>query len=285
MDLLINVVLPLSLAIIMFSLGLGLRLTDFLRVLTSPKAFALGAISQIILLPVAAYLTIQAFGLSGELAVGVMLLSVCPGGVTSNMITKLGKGDVALSVTLTAVISLLSLLTVPVLAAWSYTHFMGADSGAVSVGELTIAVFLITTVPVLLGAALRQFKAAWALRTEPALSRLAAGLFIVIVIAAVVGNWTTFSENLALLGPALIALNVGLLLVGLALASAFKLPFAQCKTISLEVGVQNATLGIALAGLISGTAEGFGTIALPSAVYGITMYLCALPFVVWFRSR
>ena len=285
MDLLINVVLPLSLAIIMFSLGLGLTLADFQRVLTRPKAFALGAAAQIVALPMAAFVVIQLFGLSAEIAVGFMLLSICPGGVTSNMISKLANGDVALSVTLTAVVSLLSLLTVPALAAWSVNHFMGDTAPEISVRELTIAVFLITTVPVLLGLMLRQFGPSIAHKIEPFLSRFSAVLFAIIVVAALAGNWTIFTENLSALGPALILLNISLLVLGMALASALGLTWGERKTISLEVGIQNATLGIALAALISGTSQGFSTIALPSAVYGITMYFCALPFVAWFRTR
>ena len=285
MDILINVVLPLSLAIIMFSLGLGLTFADFTRVLTRPKAFALGAVAQIAVLPLAAFVVIQIFGLSGELAVGFMLLSICPGGVTSNMISKLAKGDVALSVTLTAVVSLLSLLTVPALAAWSLHHFMGDLAPAISVRELTIAVFLITTVPVLLGLVIRQFVPSVTNKIEPLLSRVAAVLFGIIVVAALAGNWSIFTENLVTLGPALILLNVSLLLLGFGLASGLGMTWGERKTISLEVGIQNATLGIALAALISGTTQGFSTVALPSAVYGITMYLRALPFVAWFRTR
>ncbi|MEP6018078.1 MAG: bile acid:sodium symporter family protein [Paracoccaceae bacterium] len=285
MDILINVVLPLSLAIIMFSLGLGLTFADFTRVLTRPKAFTLGAVAQIAVLPLAAFIVIQVFGLGGEIAVGFMLLSICPGGVTSNMISKLAKGDVALSVTLTAIVSLLSLLTVPALAAWSLHHFMGDLAPPISVRELTIAVFLITTVPVLLGLLIRQLVPSIADKIEPLLSRVAAVLFGIIIVAAVAGNWTIFTENLITLGPALILLNVSLLLLGFALASGLGLTWGERKTISLEVGIQNATLGIALAALISGTTQGFSTVALPSAVYGITMYLCALPFVAWFRTR
>ncbi|MEP6068527.1 MAG: bile acid:sodium symporter family protein [Paracoccaceae bacterium] len=285
MDILINVVLPLSLAFIMFSLALGLTFADFTRVLTRPKAFALGAVAQLVVLPLVAFAVIQVFGLSGAIAVGFMVLSICPGGVTSNMVSKLAKGDVALSVTLTAVVSLLSLLTVPALTTWSLHHFMGDLAPPINVRDLTVAVFLITTVPVLLGLLTRQIGPSFADKIDPLLSRVAAILFGIIVVAALAGNWTIFTENLITLGPALIVLNVSLLLLGLGLATGIGLTWAERKTISLEVGIQNATLGIALAALISGTTQGFSTLALPSAVYGITMYVCALPFVAWFRTR
>ncbi|MCE8007846.1 bile acid:sodium symporter family protein [Aestuariivita sp.] len=285
MDILINVVLPLSLAVIMLSLGVGLSFADFGRVARRPKAFAIGAISQVILLPVAAYGIVIAFGLPPEIAVGFMLLSFCPGGVTSNMITKLSKGDVALSVSLTAVISLLSILTVPVLAAWAVVHFMGDAAPEVSVASLAMAMFLITTLPVLTGVLIRHFATGFADRIEPLLSTLATVLFIVIVLAALAANWDIFVANLPTLGPALISMNAALMLIGLALALAAGLHWSEVKTISVETGVQNATLGITLGTIITGQADGFTAMELPPAVYGITMYLVALPFVLWFRRR
>lgn len=285
MDILINVVLPLSLAIIMLSLGVGLSIADFARVAQRPKAFSIGAISQVVMLPLIAYACVRAFGLSGELAVGVMLLSLCPGGVTSNMVSKLARGDVALSVSLTAVVSLLSILTVPVLAAWAVQHFMGDAAPDVSVTSLAFAMFLITTLPVAIGVAIRHSAPTFADRIDGGLSVLATVLFVLILIAALAGNWALFVENLPLLGPALVTLNVILMGLGLALAALAGLAWQSRKTISIETGIQNATLGITLAAIISGQSEGFSTMALPSAVYGITMYLVALPFVAWFRSR
>lgn len=285
MDILINIVLPLSLAVIMLSLGIGLTVPDFARVAQRPRAFAIGCLSQVILLPIVAYVMVRLFGLGGELAVGVMLLSLCPGGVTSNMLSKLARGDVALSVSLTAVISLLSILTVPILAAVFVRHFMGSAAPDVSVASLALAMFLITTLPVAIGVLIRHLAPDFANRVEPGLSVLATALFILIVVAALVGNWALFVENLPVLGPTLIALNVVLMAVGFALAKAAGLPGQSRKTISIETGIQNATLGITLAALISGQSEGFSTYALPSAVYGITMYLVALPFIAWFRSR
>ncbi|MEM6306296.1 MAG: bile acid:sodium symporter, partial [Pseudomonadota bacterium] len=167
MEFLINVILPLSLAIIMLSLGVGLTGADFARVAQRPRAFAVGAFAQVLLLPLAALVIIQLFGLAGEIAVGFMLLSFCPGGVTSNIISKLARGDVALSVSLTAVVSLLSILTVPLLTAWAVTRFMGDAGPDVSVTSLALAMFAITTVPVLLGVALRRFAPALAARIEP----------------------------------------------------------------------------------------------------------------------
>ncbi|NOD61963.1 MULTISPECIES: bile acid:sodium symporter family protein [unclassified Ruegeria] len=285
MDLLINVGLPISLAIIMLSLGIGLETADFRRVLSRKHPFAIGAVCQVVLLPIAAFLTVTLFGLPPEIAVGFMLLSFCPGGVTSNILTKLAKGDVALSVSLTAVISILSILTVPFLAAWSITYFMEENAPDVSISGLAIAMFLITTLPVAIGVGVRRFATGFANRIENGLSTLATALFVLIVVAALAGNWQIFIDNLGIMGAGLISLNVALLLIGLGIARAANLSWAECKSISIDTGIQNSTLGITLAALITGTESGFSPLALPSAVYGITMYAVVLPFLVWFRRR
>ncbi len=285
MDLLINVGLPISLAIIMLSLGIGLEAADFRRVLARGYPFAIGAISQVVLIPMAAFATVTLFGLPAEIAVGVMLLSFCPGGVTSNILAKFAKGDVALSVSLTAVISLLSIVTVPILAAWSIDHFMGEAAPKVSISALATALFLITTLPVAIGVAIRHFARGFAIRVDGPLSTLASILFVLIVAAALAGNWQFFIQNLSSIGAALIALNVALLLIGLGLARIANLTWSEAKTISVETGIQNSAMGITLAALITGTTTGFSPLAVPAAVYGITMYVVVTPFILWFRSR
>ncbi|SDW65976.1 bile acid:Na+ symporter, BASS family [Ruegeria halocynthiae] len=285
MDLLINIGLPLSLAIIMLSLGIGLEAADFRRVLTRGYPFAIGAISQVVLVPLAAFLTVKLFGLPAEIAVGVMLLSFCPGGVTSNILAKFAKGDVALSVSLTAVISLLSIVTVPILAAWSIDYFMGEAAPEISIGDLATALFLITTLPVAIGVSIRHFARGFAVRIDNALSALASILFVLIVLAALAGNWQFFIENLGSIGVALITLNIALLLIGLGLARIARLTWDEAKTISVETGIQNSAMGITLAALITGTTTGFSPLAVPAAVYGITMYVVVTPFIFWFRSR
>ncbi|WP_170478714.1 bile acid:sodium symporter family protein [Ruegeria arenilitoris] len=285
MDLLINVGLPISLAIIMLSLGIGLEIADFRRVLSRRYPFAIGAICQVVLLPIAAFATVKLFALPPEIAVGFMLLSFCPGGVTSNILSKLAKADVALSVSLTAVISLLSILTVPILAAWAIGHFMGENAPEVSISGLAVAMFLITTLPVAIGVAIRNFAEGFADRVDAPLAKLATALFILIVVAALAGNWQLFVENLGVMGAGLISLNVALLLIGLGLARVANLSWKESKAISIETGIQNSTLGITLAALITGTESGFSPLALPAAVYGITMYAVAIPFLIWFRSH
>lgn len=285
MGMLLTVFLPLSLAVIMFTLGLGLTVGDFKRVVVQPKAFSVGVIGQVVLLPLVAFGLIYLFGITGELAVGMMILSFCPGGVTSNILAKLALGDVALSVSLTGIVSLLSIITVPVLVAFSVSHFMGEAAPQVNVTSLALSMFVITAVPVLIGVALRHYAPGFSLRAEPILSKIAMGLFVVIVIGALAANWQIFIDNLPSLGPALIVLNVVLLLAGGALGRLFGLDGQEVKTVAIETGIQNATLGITVGSLIVVGAEGLTPYSLPSGVYGITMYLVTIPFVLWVARR
>jgi len=283
MDILLTLFLPLSLAVIMLSLGVGLSLRDFRRVAQRPRAFALGAGLQILFVPVTAYALIRVFGLTGELAAGVMLLSFCPGGVTSNILSRLARGDVALSVALTALISLCSIVTVPLLMGWTVRHFMGDAAPQVSALGLGLSMFLITAVPVALGMILRARAPHFSERIEPLLMRLSTGLFVLIILGALASNWAVFMANLGSLGPALLILAASLMLWGYTGGLLLRLRTAECKTLALEVGLQNGTLGIALAPLIAGTAAGLPVLGLPSAIYGILMYALALPLVLVLR--
>lgn len=285
MDILLSVFLPLSLAIIMFSLGIGLTIDDFKRVGARPFAFGIGAINQMVALPIIGFIIAIAFGLPGELALGLMILAFCPGGVTSNILTKLAKGDVALSISLTAVISLMTIFTVPLLVAWSADYFMGLAAPDVNVTQLGIAMFAITAVPVLLGVAIRHFASGASQRAEPWLARFANILFIVIVVGALAANWDIFIENLPKLGPSLVVLNIVLLAIGWYSARLLKLDPKEASAVSIETGVQNATLGITVGSLIAEQASGLPPFSLPSGVYGITMYLVTLPFVFWRRNH
>ncbi|MEO0636633.1 MAG: bile acid:sodium symporter family protein, partial [Pseudomonadota bacterium] len=266
MDILVNIVLPLGLAIIMLSLGIGLVPADFRRVFERGKVFAVGALCQIVMIPVVAYLVIVIFGLSGALAAGVMLLAFCPGGVTSNVVSRLANGDVALSVSLTALISLLSILTVPFLVGWSVVHFMGEDAPNISVTSLAIAMFLITTLPVSIGMMIRHLAPDFANKVEPKLLTLSSVLFVIIILAAIASNWKLLVDNFTTLAPALALLNVATMLAGLMIAAALRFAWPEQKTISIEVGIQNGTLGITLAPIIAGVAGGIPTIGLPSAM-------------------
>ena len=285
MDILLKVFLPLSLAFIMFALGLGLQIADFVRVIKLPKAFFIGFLSQVIVLPIVAFILLQFFGLPGELALGVMILSFCPGGVTSNILTRLAGGALALSISLTAVFSLLSVVTVPLLVAWFAVHFMGSAAPAINVTGLALSMFAITAVPVAIGVALRHLTPRFAIAAEPWATRIATVLFVVIVIGALAANWSLFVENLAVLGPLVILMNIVLIAIGCGLSRIGRLDIRETAAIAIETGVQNSTLGITVGSLIMEAANGLPPLSLPSGVYGITMYLVTIPFVLWMRSR
>ncbi|WP_342078736.1 bile acid:sodium symporter family protein [Yoonia sp. SS1-5] len=283
MDILVSVVLPLGLAFIMFSLGVGLTPADFLRVGQRPLAFTVGALNQIILLPAVAYMVAISFGLTGELAVGFMILAACPGGVTSNIIARLAKADVALSVSLTAVISLTSVITVPLILGFAITTFMAENAPDVNITRTAITMFALTVVPITVGMAVRRMFPAAIAGVERGLSFAAVILFVVIVLAAVGANWALFTANMLTLGPASLALLAVLTTLGFLLPRILGRSLREAKTISIETGIQNGTLGIAIAALIVDGGAGFTGYALPSAIYGVVMYLIVVPAVLLYR--
>ena len=283
MDVLISVVLPLGLAFIMFTLGVGLTPADFARVGQRPLAFFIGALNQSILLPLVTFICVLAFGIRAEMAVGFMILAACPGGVTSNVISKLAKGDVALSVSLTAVISLASVVTVPLILGLSMGYFMGDAAPAIDITKTAVTMFVLTVVPVTLGLGARAMAPAAMTRAEPKLSAVATILFAVIVLAALAANWALFVETIVVIGPALLVLLAALTTIGFVVPRLLGRSVTEAKTISVETGVQNSTLGIAVAAIIVGGEGGFTAYALPSAVYGILMYLIILPVVLKYR--
>jgi BASS family bile acid:Na+ symporter len=282
----VKVLLPLILAFIMFSLGLGLKGHDFSRVLKFPVAFGVGLANQIVLLPLVALGLAYAFGLESIFAVGLMILAMCPGGVTSNILTKIAGGNAPLSISLTAITSLLSILTVPLLVAFSVNHFMGKDAPPVDVTRLGLTMFLITAVPVMIGMAFTAKSPTLVEKIVPVVSRTAVALFVLIIVAALAKNWETFSSNLGTLGPVAVLLNIVMLILGLGSAKILKLDHRNATTISIESGVQNGTLAIAV-GTIVAAVEGkvLPPVTVPAAVYSITMYLVCVPFVFWRRRN
>ena len=281
---LVKVALPLILAFIMFSLGLGLRGSDFGRVLRFPKAFGLGLLNQLILLPLVAFGLVKLFGLSPVLAFGTMVLALCPGGVTTNVLTRIAGGNTPLSISMTAVTSLLSVLTVPLLVAWSAAHFLGEDAPEVNIVSLGMQMFAITAVPVGIGMLVTRAAPGFVDRAASVISRVATGLFVLIVVAALATNWGVVSSNFLALGPVLVVLNLGLLALGLLTARLAGLDRRDGTTIAIESGVQNGTLGIAVGTLVAGSAAAAEVLppeTVPSAVYGLTMYAVTVPFVLW----
>ena len=182
-----------------------------------------------------------------------MILSFCPGGVTSNMFTKLAGGTVALSITLTAVVSLLSGLTVPTLVSWAASQFLGELNIKIDVTSITLSMFAITALPVLLGLVANSLAGEFARKTEKKVSLFALFLFVVIIFAAMATNWNLLIENLGLLGPVIVTLNVILLLLGAVVPKLVNLSQSDRLCIAIEAGVQNGAVGIALAGLVAQT--------------------------------
>lgn len=282
---LVSVVLPLVLAFIMFSLGLGLRGADFARVFRQPKVFAVGLGNQLVLLPLVAFGLITAFDLPPMLAVGTMILALCPGGVTSNMLTRIADGTPPLSISLTAVASLLSVLIVPVMVAWTVGYFQVEESREVDVTAIGIKMFLITAVPVAAGMFLTRFAPKLVERISKTVANIALVLFVLIVILAIKANWDALMKYATVLGPTLLALMGIMLALGLITGRLLRVTPREATTISLESGIQNATLGIAVAGFVGAEAAGgeLPDSALPSAVYGVLMYFVVVPFVFWRR--
>ncbi len=282
----VKILLPIILAFIMFSLGLGLKVSDFTRVLRFPIAFGAGLLNQVVLLPVIALALAHAFGLSDVFAVGLMILALCPGGVTSNILAKMAGGNAPLSISLTAVSSLLSILTVPLILAFSVKYFMGETAPPVDVTRLGLTMFLITAVPVAIGMVLTTKFPTLVDKIAPKVSRTAVGLFVIIIVAALAKNWEVFSSNLGTLGPIAVLLNVVMLLLGLVSAKALRLDKRDATTISIESGVQNGTLAIAVGSIVA-TVDGeiLPPETVPAAVYSITMYFVCVPFVFWRKNR
>jgi BASS family bile acid:Na+ symporter len=283
LDIFIAIFLPATLVVIMFSLGIGLRFEDFKRVVAQPKAFGVGVFAQIVAIPIVAYVITIIFRLPPDLALGLMILSFCPSGVTSNFLSKMANGDVALAVSLTGLSTLLSVFTMPLLVKFAADHFLGLEAPEVNVTSLGIQVFLITAIPVVAGILVRHYQEPLALRLDRPLNMLSTVLFVVVVLGALASNWQLFTDNLPLLGPSAATLNVALIAIGLFLATLFGLSRAEATTISIETGVHNATLGITVGTLIAEQASGLPPFSLPSGVYGILMYLISVPYVLWRR--
>ena len=284
MDAVIIIGLPLALAFIMFSLGLGLTVRDFLDLARTPRAFAVGFGAQVLVVPLVAFGLLQVFDLEAALAFGVMILAFCPGGATTNLLSRFARGDVALSVTLTAVVSVLSVVTMPLLVGLSAGYFLGDDARDIDIAGLALQLFLITTVPTAAGMLVRRARPDFAARAEPVSVRIAGILFVVVVVGALLSQLDAFFDNIATLGPLLVVLNVILLGIAYGLARLARLSERRAATVAIEAGVQNATLGITVATLLDAS-EVLPTFAVPSAVYGITMYAVTLPAIFLFLRQ
>jgi BASS family bile acid:Na+ symporter len=277
----LKVGLPIALAIIMFGMGLGLTVKDFTRVFAKPKAFLAGTFLQIVSLPLLAFLVLSLFQLSGALAVGMMILAACPGGVTSNILTYISRGDVALSVSLTAIISLLGFVTVPLITGWSLNYHMGQGAPDLPIASTMIGILLITTIPVALGMLVRKLNAGLADRAERVFAPLSMIIFIAVVIGALFAERANIASYIQQVGFPAIALNLVTMAVAFLTARFLLLPDTQRSAITLECGLQNSTLGLAVALTILDRPD----ISIPIAVYGLLMLFTGFGFAMWTRQR
>lgn len=277
--------LPLALAYIMFTLGTGLTLKDFKIIVTYPKAFVIGLVNQVVFVPLVALAVVLIMTPPPTIAFGIMLISFCPGGVTSNMLTFYAKGNVALSVALTGTVSLLSLITLPILIPLAFNHFMQDQASSVSAVKIGVVMFLLTTLPVTLGMVARHKFTDFMTRKSTVLNGIASLFFVLIVLAAIAANWALLKSQLALIGLELVIIIVSLFALSILTAKAFKLDWFDTKTISIETSIQNSTTAITLAPIIMGTTNALPAIALPAAVYGVLMYLIALPVIALIRNK
>ena len=272
---------PIALALIMLALGLGLTGQDFLRVAKQPKDFLVGLICQLILLPIIAFLLLKIFNLPLEIALGVMIIAAAPGGVTSNVLTKFANGDVALSISLTAIISLISIISVP------FIVFKSAElleipeiSNQISMVGISTKMFLVVTLPVLIGMLIRKFATNFVMSKSQLIQRISVVLFIIVFAAIWVEEWENIMGYIKQAGLITLVLNIIMMFIGYYVAKFLASGVSQRKSISLECGLQNGTLAVFVASQL------FSDIAylIPTATYAIVMFITSIIYVFIVRK-
>jgi len=272
---------PIALALIMLGLGLGLSIKDFTRILRNPNDFIVGFICQLILLPIVAYILILILKLPVEIALGLMIIAVAPGGVTSNVLTKFANGDVALSISLTAIMSLLSIITVPFIVLNS-ANLLGVTSisSDISMTGIALKMALVVTVPVILGMIIRGFTENFIISKINLINKITGLLFVIVFAAIWIEERNNIFNYLAQAGLAVLILNVVMMTLAYFIAKKFVTGMAQRKCISLECGLQNGTLAVFVATLM------FNDVAymVPTAAYALIMYITGFIFIYILRK-
>ena len=269
---------PLALALIMLGLGLSLTVQDFIRVIKVPKDFLVGFICQLILLPIVAFLLIKLLNIPAELAIGVMLIAAAPGGVTSNVLTKFAKGDVALSISLTAVISLISIVSVPFIV-FNSINFFEIDnvSKDISMTGIALKMFFVVTVPVIIGMIIRHFAKNFVNNKGLVIQRISVALFVLVFIAIYIEEWDNIITFVTRAGLIAATLNITMMIIGFYVAKFFTSGVAQQRCISLECGLQNGTLAVFVGTQIfDGSSMVF---IVPAAAYALIMMITSIFFV------
>ncbi|MET0103954.1 MAG: bile acid:sodium symporter family protein [Sedimenticola sp.] len=281
-DLLTKVILPLSLFLIMYGIGISLRIADFKGVVNSPKAVAIGLTGQMLLLPVIAFVLALLFQLPPEIAVGLIIIALAPGGATSNMFTYLSRGDVSLSITLTAVVSLITPFTIPLLAVLSMDYFMGSNTAfSLPIGKTIVQLLVITVIPVALGMFTLSRWPNGAKKIERVLKWFSIFFLFLIIALIVLKNADNMLSFFAQAGMATLVLNLVVLALGYQLANWTRLSHRQSITIGFEVGIQNGTLALVVAGTLIGNA----TMMIPAVTYSLLMFVSGVAFGWWVNQR
>lgn len=278
-DPLLTFFLPAALGIIMLGLGLSLSLGDFARVAKFPKPVLIGLACQLLLLPLACFFLAKAFGLAPALAVGLMLLAASPGGTTANLYSHLAHGDVALNITLTAVNSVIAILTMPLIVNLSLAYFMSADQAIPLQFAKVVQVFAIVLGPVAIGMWLRSRFPGFAERMQKPVKIISALFLLLIILLAVAKDWRTFVDYAPAVGGAAMAFNLLSMAVGYCVPRLLKLNLRQAIAIAMEIGIHNGTLAIALA--LSPALLNNPTMAIPAAIYSLIMFVTAALFGLW----
>ena len=271
---------PVCLAIIMFGLGLGLTTSDFTRLLKTPRDFFVGFLSQVILLPVIAFGLILIIPMPIEIAMGVMIIAAAPGGVTSNVLTKFANGDVALSVSLTAVVSLLAIFIVPLIV-FNSANFIGVEiTKEISMKSIAVKMFFVVTVPVLFGMIVRSLMTDFIISKTLIIQRLSIILFLIVFISIWVEEWDKIVSFIARAGLVTGILNLVMIFLGYYVAKMFASGVAQRKCISLECGLQNGTLAVVVATQLFDEM----VFMVPTAAYALIMFVTSIFFVLIVRK-
>lgn len=277
-----QIFLPISLAFIMFSVGLELTLKDFKRVVVQPRDFAVGAVSQVLVLPAVAFLLLSLWPIEPLLAVGVMIIAACPGGVTSNLMSYLARADTALSVSLTATISVVSVFTLPLIVGFSILYFIDVEEAPnLNIVQTVAGIFVITTVPVMIGMLVNRLAPRLASAIERIARVLAAVLFAVIIAGAVYSERENVVYYFLEAGPVTVALNLIMMVLAMLIARGSGLGARQGTAITLECGLQNGTLAIFVAVTLIGSRE----MAIPGAIYSLIMFPTAIVYMFWAMRR
>ena len=272
----VTTIAPIALALIMLGLGLGLSVDDFSRIAKQPKDFLVGFLCQLILLPIIAFILVKIYNPPLELALGVMIIAAAPGGVTSNILTKFANGDVALSISLTAIISLISIISVPFIIFQS-ANLLGSTglNENISMVGIAIKMFLVVTVPVILGMLIRKFASNFIASKTKLIQKISITLFLIVFISIWIEEWSKIVSFITRAGLIAFTLNVLMMVLGYFLAKIFISGIEQRKCISLECGLQNGTLAVFVATQLVDDI----VYIVPTAAYALIMFVTSIIFV------